>query len=85
MRAVMRELPSGKTFFGFNLKENMGYNADNNTPELVSKDLNTLATAAVALLAAIPVADPAVTDVAVLAAYVALGTALEATTSYVGS
>lgn len=63
----------------------MGYNADNNTPELVSKDLNTLATAAVALLAAIPVADPAVTDVAVLAAYVALGTALEATTSYVGS
>ena len=82
----MRELPSGKAFFGLNLKEQiMGYNADNNTPELVSKDLNTLATAAVALLAAIPVADPAVTDVAVLAAYVALGTALEATTSYVGS
>ena len=62
----------------------MGYLVDNNTPELMAKDLNTLATAAVALMATIPAADPAVTDVAVLAAYVALGTALENTTSYVG-
>ena len=58
------------------------YNSDRNTPELIAKDLDTLAVATVALITAIEAADPAIEDETTLAKVALAKTALTNTTSY---